>query len=159
MSDVVSMIHVKCEWLENGKQKMAKSAGDWCVFAIVPLVTSGFCFAVYLTWHIFIAPGEQGHGCAHNTNICTWMYVDSHTLNHPPTSLRILLLIFETCVAFWKNATSFLNPEGQHVFNYWHSGEDQHLMLSDLADMSGSGLGREENKTLGAGDFQGQRVH
>lgn len=32
-------------------------------------------------------------------------------------------------------------------------------MLSDLADMSGSGLGREENKTLGAGDFQGQRVH
>lgn len=31
-------------------------------------------------------------------------------------------------------------------------------MLSDPADMSGSGLGREEGKSLGAGDFQGQRA-
>lgn len=32
-------------------------------------------------------------------------------------------------------------------------------MLSDPADMSGSGLGREEEKRLGAGDFQGQRAY
>lgn len=32
-------------------------------------------------------------------------------------------------------------------------------MLSDLADMSGSVLGGEENKTLGASDFQGQRAY
>lgn len=32
-------------------------------------------------------------------------------------------------------------------------------MLSDPADMSGSGLGREEDKRQGAGDFQGQRAY
>ncbi len=32
-------------------------------------------------------------------------------------------------------------------------------MLSDPADMSGSGPGREEDERLGAGDFQGQRAH
>lgn len=30
-------------------------------------------------------------------------------------------------------------------------------MLSDLADMSGSGLGREGNKPKEAGDFQGDK--
>ena len=32
-------------------------------------------------------------------------------------------------------------------------------MLSDPADMSGSGLGKEEDRRPGAGDFQGQRTY
>lgn len=31
------------------------------------------------------------------------------------------------------------------------------MMPSDLADMSGSGLGREENRPIEAGDFQGTK--
>lgn len=32
-------------------------------------------------------------------------------------------------------------------------------MVSDPADMSGSGLGKEEDRRLGDGDFQGQKAY
>lgn len=44
-------------------------------------------------------------------------------------------------------------------FNYWHSSEDLHFMLSDPVDVCGNELGRVEDRRLGAGYFQGQKAY
>lgn len=79
--------------------------------------------------------------------------MDAHSLSHMHTWMCLLYVYthaqthtLQSNMRYLRSSRKewhiFLNPEGQHVFNYWHSGEVLHLILSDLTGVSdGVGVG------------------
>lgn len=112
MSDVVAMIHVKCDRPETVNRKWQNQQEIAQCLQLCRWSPLGPAWRLFNMTHFNSTWGARSRQHKH-----------SHT--HPGTQIfSESLLSCWTSLLFLKESHLFGNPEVGHGFNYWHSGED-----------------------------------